>query len=77
MDNGSKTGGTLTVSDGVDKAKILLVGNYVNATFACGSDGQGGVSVTISKPGADPPPESDAAPPPAPRCAGDALAARA
>ena len=45
VDNGSKTGGVLTVTDGVHTAKITLVGDYTAATFTASSDGHGGVSI--------------------------------
>ena len=45
IDNGSKTGGVLTVTDGVHTAKITLVGDYSTATFIAASDGHGGVTI--------------------------------
>jgi hypothetical protein len=45
VDNGKKTGGVLTVTDGVHTAKINLVGDYAGATFTCRSDTQGGTIV--------------------------------
>ena len=45
LDNGSKTGGVLSVSDGVHTAKITLVGDYTTVSFAAGSDGHGGVLI--------------------------------
>jgi hypothetical protein len=58
VDNGSKTGGVLTVTDGAHTAKITLVGDYTTSTFKCSSDGHGGVLVVDPKLAA-------AAPPPA------------
>jgi hypothetical protein len=46
VDNGSHTGGTLTVSDGTHTAKIKLVGNYTGSTFDVADDGHGGTIVT-------------------------------
>ncbi len=45
-DNGSKTGGVLTVSDGTHTAHITLVGNYTGSSFVTSSDGHGGVIVS-------------------------------
>ena len=43
---GTKTGGTLTVTDGTHTAKITLVGDYKASTFTASGDGHGGVLVT-------------------------------
>jgi hypothetical protein len=43
--SGTATSGVLTVTDGVHTAKINLTGNYLNSTFTCSSDGQGGILV--------------------------------
>ena len=43
--SGGKTGGVLTVSDGAHVAHIKMAGDYLSATFVCGSDGTGGVLV--------------------------------
>ncbi len=48
VDNGQKTGGVLTVTDGVHTAKINLVGNYTMTTFLTANDGNGGVLVSGS-----------------------------
>jgi hypothetical protein len=45
-DNGSHTGGVLTVTDGTHAAHIHLTGDFTGATFTVGSDGAGGVAVT-------------------------------
>ena len=43
---GNNTSGTLTVSDGVHTADILLLGQYVAGNFNIASDGTGGTLVT-------------------------------
>jgi hypothetical protein len=43
--SGTKSGGTLTVSDGTHTAHIALKGNYLSSTFVAASDGHGGVIV--------------------------------
>jgi hypothetical protein len=45
VDNGSHTGGVLTVIDGTHTAKIKLVGNYSASTFTTSSDSHGGTTV--------------------------------
>ena len=62
VDNGFKTGGVLSVSDGLHTAKINLVGDYSTANFVCASDGSGGVFVSdpAKKADAQPPPETQA-----------------
>jgi hypothetical protein len=50
--NSHNTGGTLTVRNGFDVARIALVGQYMASSFAVASDGQGGTLVT------DPPPSA-------------------
>jgi hypothetical protein len=42
---GTKTGGTLTVTDGTHTAHIQLAGNYTASTFTVSSDGAGGTTV--------------------------------
>jgi hypothetical protein len=48
--NGSGTGGTLSVSDGVHTASVDLLGVYAADSFATGTDGQGGTLVNFSDP---------------------------
>ncbi len=50
--SGSVTGGVLTVTDGTHISHISLEGDYLSATFAASSDGQGGTDVVISSMGA-------------------------
>jgi hypothetical protein len=45
VDNGSHTGGVLTVTDGTHTAKIKLVGNFSGSTFTTSSDSHGGTTV--------------------------------
>jgi len=45
VDNGSHTGGVLTVTDGTHTAKIKLVGDYSASTFTTSSDSHGGTTV--------------------------------
>ena len=52
--NSAGTGGTLTVSDGVNSANLALIGNYTAGSFAMASDNQGGTLIT------DPPPLAQA-----------------
>ncbi|MGI8841956.1 MAG: hypothetical protein ACR2F8_14425, partial [Caulobacteraceae bacterium] len=42
---GTKSGGTLTVSDGKHTATIALAGDYRSSTFVAASDGHGGTIV--------------------------------
>ena len=42
---GTKTGGTLTVTDGAHTAHIALLGDYRHSTFVVASDGNGGTKV--------------------------------
>ncbi|MGI8839596.1 MAG: beta strand repeat-containing protein [Caulobacteraceae bacterium] len=42
---GTKTGGTLTVTDGTHTAHIALAGDYTTSTFVAASDGHGGTIV--------------------------------
>ncbi|MBA3811045.1 MAG: hypothetical protein H0X27_05255 [Caulobacteraceae bacterium] len=58
VDNGSRTGGVLTVSDGTHIANIKLSGDYTAFTFGSISDGHGGVDVFYKE-------TAVAAPPPA------------
>ncbi len=44
--NSAGTGGTLTVSDGVNSANLALIGNYTAGSFAMASDNQGGTLIT-------------------------------
>jgi hypothetical protein len=48
--SGDASGGTLTVTDGMHKANIALIGNYLASSFVPSSDGHGGTMIT------DPPP---------------------
>jgi hypothetical protein len=43
---GTKSGGTLSVTDGAHTAKIALFGNYLASTFVASSDGHGGTAIT-------------------------------
>jgi len=43
--SGTKAGGTLTVTDGVHTANIMLRGNYTQSTFTIAADGHGGTRV--------------------------------
>jgi hypothetical protein len=49
-ENDSNTSGTLGLSDGAHWANITLLGDYMAASFATGSDGHGGTLVTYSPP---------------------------
>jgi autotransporter passenger strand-loop-strand repeat protein len=60
VQNGAKTQGVLTVTDGTHTALITLVGNYSGSTFTASSDGHGGTSVV------DPHKSPTAATPPRP-----------
>ena len=42
---GNATGGTLTVTDGAETARIALSGNYLSSTWTLSSDGKGGTVV--------------------------------
>ena len=42
---GNAAGGTLTIADGTDSAKIALVGDYLSSTWDLSGDGHGGVTV--------------------------------
>ena len=44
--NADNSGGTLTVSDGVNTANIALLGQYMASSFATTSDGHGGTMIT-------------------------------
>jgi len=46
VENGAKTSGVLTVTDGTHTAHITLMGNYSNSTFDLASDGSNGTLVT-------------------------------
>jgi hypothetical protein len=48
--SGTKTGGVLTVTDGVHTARLHLVGDFRKVTFTASGDGQGGVIVADSSP---------------------------
>ena len=54
-ENGTDTGGTLTVTDGRHAAAIALLGNYMAASFATAADGHGGTLVTESTQTVQPP----------------------
>ena len=43
--NSNGTGGTLSVTDGAQSAKIALLGNYMASSFALASDNHGGTMV--------------------------------
>jgi hypothetical protein len=43
--SGNASGGTLTVTDGSNSAKIALLGDYMASTFVTSSDGHGGTNV--------------------------------
>jgi len=45
VDNGSDTGGVLTLTDGTHTAHIELIGDYSGSTFTTSSDGDGGTTV--------------------------------
>jgi hypothetical protein len=45
-ENSTNTGGTLTVSDGTQTAKIALLGNYMASSFVAAGDGHGGTLIT-------------------------------
>jgi len=45
-ENNSRTGGTLTVTDGTHTAAIALLGNYMASTLVTGADGHDGTLVT-------------------------------
>jgi len=60
--SGTKTGGILTVSDGVHTAGITLQGNFLSSSFVTASDGHGGVLVTTAAPPAPVPPQAHAPP---------------
>jgi hypothetical protein len=51
--SGTKTGGVLTVTDGMHTARIVLAGNYVGSTWIASGDGHNGV-VIIDPPAAAP-----------------------
>ena len=44
-ENNSRTGGTLTVTDGTHTAKIALLGNYLASSWTTQTDGHGGTLV--------------------------------
>ncbi len=52
VENGIKTAGVLTVTDGTHTAKITLAGNFSNSTFTTSSDGHGGTKVVDPPAGA-------------------------
>jgi hypothetical protein len=45
VDNGSHTGGVLTVTDGTHAAHITLAGDFTSSTFTASGDGHGGTKV--------------------------------
>ena len=53
-ENNSRTGGTLTVSDGTHTAAVALLGNYMAASFVDAAHAQGGARVTDSQPSEQP-----------------------
>jgi hypothetical protein len=42
----NQTGGTLSLTDGAQSAKIALLGNYMASSFAVASDNHGGTMIT-------------------------------
>ncbi|MHB8531052.1 MAG: hypothetical protein ACYC8V_16265, partial [Caulobacteraceae bacterium] len=52
QDNGKKTGGVLTVTDGTHTARINMVGDFSASTFTVASDGHGGTLIVDPKAGA-------------------------
>jgi hypothetical protein len=44
-ENSSDTGGTLTVKDGTNIAKLALLGNYMATSFVAAADGHGGTLI--------------------------------
>jgi hypothetical protein len=44
--NVAHTGGTLTVTDGADTAKLTLVGSYTQSSFSIANDGSGGTLIS-------------------------------
>ena len=54
VDNGSHTGGVLTVTDGTHTAHIKLTGNYTGSTFDVSDDSHGGTIVTDPSSNAQP-----------------------
>ena len=44
--NSDKTGGTLTVSDGLHAQSVALLGQYMASSFVMASDGHGGTMIT-------------------------------
>ena len=45
-ENKSDTGGTLTVKNGAEVAKVALLGNYIATDFVAAADGHGGTLIT-------------------------------
>ena len=60
--SGTKTGGVLTVSDGVHTASIALQVNFLSSGFVTASDNHGGVLVTTAPPPAPIPPQTPISP---------------
>ena len=46
--NANNTGGTLSVTNGTQSAKIALLGNYIASSFAAVGDNNGGTLVVTS-----------------------------
>ncbi len=46
VENGTNTAGTLTVTDGRHAASLVLLGNYMAASFVTAADGHGGSLIT-------------------------------
>ena len=44
--SGDASGGALTVTDGMHKASIALIGNYLASSFVPSSDGHGATLIT-------------------------------
>ena len=55
-EDNSRTGGTLTVTEGTHAAAIALLGNYMASTLVTGADGHGGTLVTEAPQPGQPPP---------------------
>lgn len=45
--NSTSTGGTLSVKDGAESAKVVLLGSYMASSFATASDNHGGTLIVV------------------------------
>jgi hypothetical protein len=54
-ENGSDTGGTLSIKHGGHKTTIALLGSYMAASFVAASDGHGGTLITEASQAAEQP----------------------